>query len=230
MSHRDSPPAGLPQRHRTIFTSGHPPNIDVFAQFQTAPAGIYTKYPEKPTVAMLIKESHTDVTTTVNGVESSMRIFVFHPTIPQYPNAYACAPLLSITLRIRLFHVVGSLRPTDLFSSPECSANVCPVAFPASSSSARSTRSPAQSPASPVRSPARAILLPRRAHTMTSLVLRRWHTMFPVLTRATPGRSKRPVPFRAVGHRAGGHGLTSLECNRRLSRMTRTLTRLWTTF
>lgn len=36
---------------------------------------------------MLIKESHVDVTTTVNGVESSMRIFVFHPTIPQYPNA-----------------------------------------------------------------------------------------------------------------------------------------------
>ncbi|KAG8161944.1 hypothetical protein KVR01_007709 [Diaporthe batatas] len=36
---------------------------------------------------MLIKESHADVTTTVNGVESSMRIFVFHPTIPQYPNA-----------------------------------------------------------------------------------------------------------------------------------------------
>lgn len=36
---------------------------------------------------MLIKESHADVATTVDGVESSMRIFVFHPTIPQYPNA-----------------------------------------------------------------------------------------------------------------------------------------------
>ncbi|KUI53223.1 Putative carboxymethylenebutenolidase [Cytospora mali] len=36
---------------------------------------------------MLIKEFHADVTTTVNGVESPMRIFVFHPTIPQYPNA-----------------------------------------------------------------------------------------------------------------------------------------------
>ncbi|TLD25097.1 hypothetical protein PspLS_05743 [Pyricularia sp. CBS 133598] len=36
---------------------------------------------------MLIKESHADVQTTVNGVESTMRIFVFHPTIPQYPNA-----------------------------------------------------------------------------------------------------------------------------------------------
>ncbi|POS70313.1 dienelactone hydrolase family protein [Diaporthe helianthi] len=36
---------------------------------------------------MLIKESHADVTTTVDGVESSMRIFVFHPTIPQYPGA-----------------------------------------------------------------------------------------------------------------------------------------------
>ncbi|ROW10716.1 hypothetical protein VPNG_05107 [Cytospora leucostoma] len=36
---------------------------------------------------MLIKEFHADVTTTVNGAESSMRVFVFHPTIPQYPNA-----------------------------------------------------------------------------------------------------------------------------------------------
>ncbi|KAI1151118.1 dienelactone hydrolase [Nemania diffusa] len=36
---------------------------------------------------MLIKESHTDVQTTVDGKETSMRIFVFHPTIPQYPNA-----------------------------------------------------------------------------------------------------------------------------------------------
>ncbi|PSR80040.1 Alpha/Beta hydrolase protein [Coniella lustricola] len=36
---------------------------------------------------MLIKEYHADVTTTVNSVDSSMRIFVFHPTIPGYPNA-----------------------------------------------------------------------------------------------------------------------------------------------
>ncbi|KAF2969894.1 hypothetical protein GQX73_g3667 [Xylaria multiplex] len=36
---------------------------------------------------MLIKESHTDVQTQANGKDSSMRIFVFHPTIPQYPNA-----------------------------------------------------------------------------------------------------------------------------------------------
>lgn len=36
---------------------------------------------------MLIKEFHADVTTTVNGAESPMRVFVFHPTIPQYPNA-----------------------------------------------------------------------------------------------------------------------------------------------
>ncbi|KLU81003.1 dienelactone hydrolase [Magnaporthiopsis poae ATCC 64411] len=36
---------------------------------------------------MLIQESHADVKTSVNGVESTMRIFLFHPTIPQYPNA-----------------------------------------------------------------------------------------------------------------------------------------------
>ncbi|KAH8892491.1 alpha/beta-hydrolase [Thozetella sp. PMI_491] len=36
---------------------------------------------------MLIKESHADVQTTANGKETSMRIFVFHPTIPGYPNA-----------------------------------------------------------------------------------------------------------------------------------------------
>ncbi|KAI1765864.1 dienelactone hydrolase [Hypoxylon sp. FL1150] len=36
---------------------------------------------------MLIKESHADVQTNVDGKQTSMRIFVFHPTIPQYPNA-----------------------------------------------------------------------------------------------------------------------------------------------
>ncbi|KAI1341646.1 dienelactone hydrolase [Xylariaceae sp. FL0016] len=36
---------------------------------------------------MLIKESHVDVQTTVDGKETPMRIFTFHPTIPQYPNA-----------------------------------------------------------------------------------------------------------------------------------------------
>ncbi|OTB03568.1 hypothetical protein M426DRAFT_321727 [Hypoxylon sp. CI-4A] len=36
---------------------------------------------------MLIKESHVDVQTNVDGKETSMRIFLFHPTIPQYPNA-----------------------------------------------------------------------------------------------------------------------------------------------
>ncbi|KAI0156397.1 dienelactone hydrolase [Xylariaceae sp. FL1272] len=36
---------------------------------------------------MLIKESHADVQTKVDGKETSMRIFTFHPTIPQYPNA-----------------------------------------------------------------------------------------------------------------------------------------------
>ncbi|OIW27714.1 alpha/beta-hydrolase [Coniochaeta ligniaria NRRL 30616] len=36
---------------------------------------------------MLIKESHADVQTSVNGKESSMRIFLFHPVIAGYPNA-----------------------------------------------------------------------------------------------------------------------------------------------
>ncbi|KAK3186080.1 hypothetical protein K4F52_005070 [Lecanicillium sp. MT-2017a] len=36
---------------------------------------------------MLIKESHVDVPTTANGRESTMRVFLFHPTIPGYPNA-----------------------------------------------------------------------------------------------------------------------------------------------
>ncbi|KAK0651189.1 Alpha/Beta hydrolase protein [Cercophora newfieldiana] len=36
---------------------------------------------------MLIQESHADVQTTANGKTTSMRIFVFHPTIPGYPNA-----------------------------------------------------------------------------------------------------------------------------------------------
>ncbi|KOS22617.1 putative carboxymethylenebutenolidase [Escovopsis weberi] len=36
---------------------------------------------------MLIQESHVDVQTTANGAESTMRIFLFHPTIPGYPNA-----------------------------------------------------------------------------------------------------------------------------------------------
>ncbi|KAK4107545.1 alpha/beta-hydrolase [Canariomyces notabilis] len=36
---------------------------------------------------MLIKESYADVQTFADGKESSMRIFLFHPTIPGYPNA-----------------------------------------------------------------------------------------------------------------------------------------------
>ncbi|KAI0455990.1 dienelactone hydrolase [Xylaria acuta] len=36
---------------------------------------------------MLLNESHVDVQTNVDGKETSMRIFVFHPTVPQYPNA-----------------------------------------------------------------------------------------------------------------------------------------------
>jgi dienelactone hydrolase len=36
---------------------------------------------------MLIQESHADVQTTANGKTTSMRIFVFHPTLPGYPNA-----------------------------------------------------------------------------------------------------------------------------------------------
>ncbi|KAK1828289.1 Alpha/Beta hydrolase protein [Podospora conica] len=36
---------------------------------------------------MLIKESFADVQATVDGKTTSMRIFIFHPTIPGYPNA-----------------------------------------------------------------------------------------------------------------------------------------------
>ncbi|KAK5661016.1 hypothetical protein OQA88_12395 [Cercophora sp. LCS_1] len=36
---------------------------------------------------MLIQESHTDVDVTVDGKTTSMRIFVFHPTVPGYPKA-----------------------------------------------------------------------------------------------------------------------------------------------
>ncbi|KAJ4153671.1 hypothetical protein LMH87_010151 [Akanthomyces muscarius] len=36
---------------------------------------------------MLIQESHVDVKTTANGKASTMRIFVFHPAIPGFPNA-----------------------------------------------------------------------------------------------------------------------------------------------
>ncbi|KAF4964946.1 hypothetical protein F66182_18046, partial [Fusarium sp. NRRL 66182] len=36
---------------------------------------------------MLIKESHIDVPTKAGGQDGSMRIYVFHPTIPGYPNA-----------------------------------------------------------------------------------------------------------------------------------------------
>ncbi|KAK4085138.1 uncharacterized protein Triagg1_128 [Trichoderma aggressivum f. europaeum] len=36
---------------------------------------------------MLIKESYADVQTKVGGKETTMRIFLFHPTIPQYPDA-----------------------------------------------------------------------------------------------------------------------------------------------
>jgi carboxymethylenebutenolidase len=36
---------------------------------------------------MLIKESHADVKTVADGKENTMRIFLFHPTIPGYPNA-----------------------------------------------------------------------------------------------------------------------------------------------
>jgi len=36
---------------------------------------------------MLIQETHKDVPTTVGGQKGSMRIFLFHPTIPGYPKA-----------------------------------------------------------------------------------------------------------------------------------------------
>ncbi|KAJ8066490.1 hypothetical protein OCU04_005550 [Sclerotinia nivalis] len=36
---------------------------------------------------MLIQETHKDVATKAGGKEGSMRIFLFHPTIPNYPQA-----------------------------------------------------------------------------------------------------------------------------------------------
>ncbi|KAG9238835.1 dienelactone hydrolase family protein [Amylocarpus encephaloides] len=36
---------------------------------------------------MLIQEDHKDVATKADGKEGSMRIFLFHPQIPNYPNA-----------------------------------------------------------------------------------------------------------------------------------------------
>ncbi|KAL8282579.1 hypothetical protein RB600_005833 [Gaeumannomyces tritici] len=52
---------------------------------------------------MLIQESHADVKTSFNGVESTMRIFLFHPTIPQYPNA--CFP--GVALFSEIYQVTG---------------------------------------------------------------------------------------------------------------------------
>ncbi|KAM3436879.1 hypothetical protein NHJ13734_004903 [Beauveria thailandica] len=46
---------------------------------------------------MLIQESHIDVKSTANGKESTMRIFVFHPAIPGFPNAF-CPPALPVEL------------------------------------------------------------------------------------------------------------------------------------
>ncbi|TVY32039.1 putative carboxymethylenebutenolidase [Lachnellula subtilissima] len=36
---------------------------------------------------MLIQETHKDVATKADGKDGSMRIFLFHPSIPNYPNA-----------------------------------------------------------------------------------------------------------------------------------------------
>ncbi|KAI1362529.1 dienelactone hydrolase [Xylaria arbuscula] len=36
---------------------------------------------------MLINKSYVDVVTKADGKDGSMRIFVFHPTVPQYPDA-----------------------------------------------------------------------------------------------------------------------------------------------
>ncbi|KND94434.1 putative carboxymethylenebutenolidase [Tolypocladium ophioglossoides CBS 100239] len=46
---------------------------------------------------MLIQESHVDVPTSANGKDSSMRIFLFHPTIPGYPQARFPGVCLFIT-------------------------------------------------------------------------------------------------------------------------------------
>ncbi|KAM0470702.1 hypothetical protein ACHAPX_009760 [Trichoderma viride] len=44
---------------------------------------------------MLIQESHVDVETSVNGQNGSMRIFLFHPTVPGYPQASVIFPYLN---------------------------------------------------------------------------------------------------------------------------------------
>lgn len=70
-------------------------------------SGLWTPYIGRADIAiMLIQETHADVTTTVNGAESPMRIFVFHPTIPQYPNAQVSLPppLPSPPLRLPSFN------------------------------------------------------------------------------------------------------------------------------
>jgi len=41
----------------------------------------------KSFIIMLIQETHKDVATKADGKEGSMRIFLFHPIIPNYPNA-----------------------------------------------------------------------------------------------------------------------------------------------
>ncbi|KAF5971655.1 carboxymethylenebutenolidase [Fusarium coicis] len=47
---------------------------------------------------MLIKESHVDVPTSANGKEGTMRIFVFHPTIPgRFPGVSLFSEIYQVT-------------------------------------------------------------------------------------------------------------------------------------
>ncbi|KAI9684628.1 MAG: hypothetical protein M1829_000001 [Trizodia sp. TS-e1964] len=48
---------------------------------------------------MLISETSHDVATIAEGKAGSMRIFIFHPTIPNHPNARASAALAHIPVR-----------------------------------------------------------------------------------------------------------------------------------
>ncbi|KAI6290161.1 hypothetical protein MCOR14_009109 [Pyricularia oryzae] len=93
----DGAPAGLRNQRRRMFLSEKASSNSKHLRIDRYTADNFflstyfsnrTKSTKSPYAnKMLIKESHADVQTTVNGVESTMRIFVFHPTIPQYPNA-----------------------------------------------------------------------------------------------------------------------------------------------
>lgn len=196
MPHREPPPRGSQQRHRSILTLGH---LSRQRPCCTIPKQVRLNIHDKFS-APNHHYAHQGVPRRCDDDRQRRRELYENLHLPpHYPPVSQRVCMCSS----RINH---SMNPSSrwpchsgksIYFSLMSDANLHPAASPASSSSARSTRSPAQLPASPVRSPARAILSPPRAHTMTSLVPRRWHTMFPAPTRATPGRSKRHVPLRA---------------------------------